>query len=117
MESPSLIDAEIAELTAFLDPRLLEFVTDETTPTETTSDRGAGVGATLSPAYSYPEDELESVLLASLAEFESSHAPHTIEPSSKPKTSKSRQFAPPVSDEEISKAVLRAVPEKNTTRH
>ena len=110
MESPSLTDAEIAELTAFLDPRLLEFVTDETTPIETTSYRGAGVGATLSHAYSYPEDELESVLLASLAEFESSHTPHTIEPSSKPKTSKSRQFAPPVSDEEISKAVLQAVP-------
>ena len=90
MESPILTDSEIAELTAFLDPCLLKFITDETTPTETTSDRGASVGATLSPTYSYPEDELESVLLASLAEFKRLHAPHTIEPSSKPKTSNNR---------------------------
>ena len=103
MESPSLTDSEVAELTAFLDLCLLKFVTDETTPTKTTSDRGASVGATLSPTYSHPEDELESVLLASLDKFERLHAPHTIEPSSKPKTSNSRQFVPPVSDEEISK--------------
>ena len=121
-----LSDEEIRELAEFLDPRLLAFVEHESSlsmrphllvrplrnePTCTTSDPLCFGGPQPQPRpHLYADrklEELDTCLLAAVNEFESFQCEALT-----PRKPNVRQFAKPLSSEDIKKAMQSAVPEK-----
>ncbi len=108
-------DADIQALAELLNPQLLAFVTDETTPTGATSNPGLGCTSS-SPNCAYPdprpEEELDALFLAAVKDFENSQSEIDGICKPKPKGKQARPFAKPVSKEDLDKTMQSAVPDK-----